>query len=227
MGGGRVGHRTSTISTATISIMAAWAFSAAPGSSAGTAGGRPIAIRPVPPGTPRWGREWKQAAAKWYDHAFNIGASGCQLRAPRKLSGPRSDLPRCAGPAAGADDLQFPRKRLQALGIYRRRARADRAGHEPDHDRCTAQCGAAITTWCRINRPTIPAAPSRATTPRPAWSTAICRPGKPIIFSSWGRRCSRRMLRTTRPALVGALAYYAAEAITTRYIKNPGPLVHA
>jgi len=27
--------------------------------------------------------------------------------------------------------------------------------------------------------------------------------------------------------LVGALAYYAAEAITTRYIKNPGPLVHA
>ena len=27
--------------------------------------------------------------------------------------------------------------------------------------------------------------------------------------------------------LVGALAYYAAEAITTRYIKNPGPLVNA
>ena len=27
--------------------------------------------------------------------------------------------------------------------------------------------------------------------------------------------------------LVGALAYYAAEAITTRYIKSPGPLVRA
>jgi gluconate 2-dehydrogenase alpha chain len=26
---------------------------------------------------------------------------------------------------------------------------------------------------------------------------------------------------------VGALAYWAAEAITTRYLKSPGPLVHA
>ena len=29
----------------------------------------------VLPGTPRWGREWKKATAKWYNHAFNIGAS--------------------------------------------------------------------------------------------------------------------------------------------------------
>src|SRR5260370_32376357 len=27
--------------------------------------------------------------------------------------------------------------------------------------------------------------------------------------------------------LLGALAYYAAESITTRYIMSPGPLVHA
>ena len=27
--------------------------------------------------------------------------------------------------------------------------------------------------------------------------------------------------------LVGALAYHTAEAITTKYLKNPGPLVHA
>ena len=45
--------------------------------SAGTSNGRPIQVRPVPPGTPRWGRDWKQATAKWYSHAFNIGASGC------------------------------------------------------------------------------------------------------------------------------------------------------
>jgi gluconate 2-dehydrogenase alpha chain len=39
--------------------------------------GRPIATRPVPPGTPRWGREWKKATAKWYNHAFGVNASGC------------------------------------------------------------------------------------------------------------------------------------------------------
>ncbi|MGA2945684.1 MAG: GMC family oxidoreductase, partial [Xanthobacteraceae bacterium] len=44
---------------------------------AGPTNGRPILTRPVPPGTPRWGHEWKQATAKWYNHAFAIGASGC------------------------------------------------------------------------------------------------------------------------------------------------------
>ena len=39
--------------------------------------GRPINTRPVPPGTPRWGRDWKRATAKWYNHAFGINASGC------------------------------------------------------------------------------------------------------------------------------------------------------
>jgi gluconate 2-dehydrogenase alpha chain len=42
--------------------------------SAGTSNGRPIQTRPVPPGTPRWGRDWKKATARWYNHAFNIGA---------------------------------------------------------------------------------------------------------------------------------------------------------
>ena len=31
----------------------------------------------MPPGTPRWGRDWKRATAKWYNHSFGIGASGC------------------------------------------------------------------------------------------------------------------------------------------------------
>jgi gluconate 2-dehydrogenase alpha chain len=31
-----------------------------------------------PPDTPRWGRDdWNKATAKWYGHAFSIGASGC------------------------------------------------------------------------------------------------------------------------------------------------------
>ncbi|MGL1395332.1 GMC family oxidoreductase, partial [Vibrio parahaemolyticus] len=39
-------------------------------------GGRPIQYHPVPPGTPRWGSAWKQAAAQWYNRSFAIGASG-------------------------------------------------------------------------------------------------------------------------------------------------------
>ena len=30
----------------------------------------------VPPGTPRWGAEWKKATAKWYHHAARFNTSG-------------------------------------------------------------------------------------------------------------------------------------------------------
>src|SRR5499426_3305908 len=36
----------------------------------------PIGYRPVPRGTPSWGKEWKAATAKWYQTAMNIGSSG-------------------------------------------------------------------------------------------------------------------------------------------------------
>ena len=47
--------------------------------AAGTTNGRPILTRPVPPGTPRWGRQWKKAVGHWYDRSMSIGAhGGCQ-----------------------------------------------------------------------------------------------------------------------------------------------------
>jgi gluconate 2-dehydrogenase alpha chain len=36
----------------------------------------PIGYRPVPRGTPAWGKEWKAATAKWYQTAMNVGSSG-------------------------------------------------------------------------------------------------------------------------------------------------------
>jgi gluconate 2-dehydrogenase alpha chain len=41
--------------------------------------GRPIMGRLTPPGTPRWGRAWKEATAKWYNHGFTIHASGANF----------------------------------------------------------------------------------------------------------------------------------------------------
>ncbi len=44
--------------------------------SQSTAGGRPIQYHPVPKGTPRWGAAWKAAAAKYYNSSFGWGAQG-------------------------------------------------------------------------------------------------------------------------------------------------------
>jgi gluconate 2-dehydrogenase alpha chain len=60
-----------------------WDFDRAPfgyvgGSTIGTSmyGGRPIAWRPLPAGTPAWGTKWKEATAHWYERAMNITATG-------------------------------------------------------------------------------------------------------------------------------------------------------
>jgi len=43
---------------------------------AGMTNGRPIEHHPVPPGTPRWGSEWKAAMAHWYQKSMSIGGIG-------------------------------------------------------------------------------------------------------------------------------------------------------
>jgi gluconate 2-dehydrogenase alpha chain len=46
---------------------------------AGSNGARPIEVRPVPAGTPRWGSEWKRAVAKYFNRSFSITIQGaCQ-----------------------------------------------------------------------------------------------------------------------------------------------------
>jgi gluconate 2-dehydrogenase alpha chain len=44
--------------------------------SSAQSGGRPIQVRAVPPGTPRWGTAWKKATAQWYNHWFPINTHG-------------------------------------------------------------------------------------------------------------------------------------------------------
>jgi gluconate 2-dehydrogenase alpha chain len=60
-----------------------WAFDRAPHGFVGgynVSGGfntaLPIGYRPVPSGTPQWGKAWKAATAKWYQTAMNISAAG-------------------------------------------------------------------------------------------------------------------------------------------------------
>lgn len=44
--------------------------------SSGTTNGQPIRSTSLPPGTPKWGAGWKRAAGDWYGHGMSIGAHG-------------------------------------------------------------------------------------------------------------------------------------------------------
>src|SRR6516164_6136567 len=41
-----------------------------------SATGRPIGFRPVPPGTPAWGTEWKRAVVRHYNHTLTVNNQG-------------------------------------------------------------------------------------------------------------------------------------------------------
>lgn len=42
-------------------------------------GGRPIQQMSLPPGTPGWGSDWKQAIGEWYGHSMSIGSHGSDM----------------------------------------------------------------------------------------------------------------------------------------------------
>ena len=63
-----------------------WDSSAAPTSAQSTANGRPIQYHPVPPGTPAWGKGWKQAVVKHYNHTVSFSMHGSSVVAAAKLS---------------------------------------------------------------------------------------------------------------------------------------------
>ncbi len=82
-------------------------FIGGPYITAGQTNGRPIQSMPLPPGTPKWGKDWKEATGEWYGHSMAIGSHGSNMSFCDLLSGPRPDLYRPPRPAADAHDLQL------------------------------------------------------------------------------------------------------------------------
>jgi gluconate 2-dehydrogenase alpha chain len=191
--------------------------------NAGMTNGRPIGFRPVPPGTPRWGREWKKATAKWYNHAFNIGASCCNYAHRENYL----DLDPTYRDALGrplvrmtynfrdndykvAEYMQGVLSRLgRAMNPTAMSAPAGRRGNfNVVPYQSTHNTGGTIT----------------GTNPK---TSAVNR-----YLQAWGADNLFVMGASVFPqnasynptGLVGALAYFAADAITTKYLRQPGPL---
>jgi gluconate 2-dehydrogenase alpha chain len=194
--------------------------------SCGGSNGRPILTRPVPAGTPRWGRDWKKATAKWYNHAVNIGASGCNY-------------------AHRENYLDLDPTYKDALGRPLIRMSYDFR----DNDKKMAQhIAGVLDKLATAMNPTIKGKASARTgtynvvpyqsTHNTGGTMIGFDPQSSVVnryCQAWGADNLFVMGASLFPqnasynptGLVGALSYFAAEAITTKYLKNPGPLVHA
>ncbi len=193
---------------------------------AGPTNGRPILTRPVPPGTPRWGHEWKQATAKWYNHAFAIGASGCNY-------------------AHRENFLDLDPNYKDALG--RPLIRMSYNFHDNDYKLANYISG-VLGRLAKAMNPTTMSTPAGIkgdysvvpyqSTHNTGGTMTGTDPKTSVVnryLQSWdadnlfvmGASVFPQNASYNPTGLLGALAYWSANAITTQYLKSPGPLVHA
>ena len=194
--------------------------------SCGGSNGRPIQYRPVPAGTPRWGKDWKKATAKWYNHAVNIGASGCNY-------------------AHRENYLDLDPTYKDALG--RPLVRMTYNFHDNDKKMALYIAGVLDKLATAMN-PTIKGRASSRTgdynvvpyqsthntggtitgnDPQTSAVNRYCQAWRADNLFVMGASLFPQNASYNPTGVVGALAYYAAEAITTKYLKSPGPLVPA
>ena len=183
----------------------------------------PLGYRPVPRGTPQWGTEWKAATSKWYQTAMNIGASGSVMANRYNYY-----------------DLDSTYK--NAFGLPLMRMTFD----YPENERKMGDH--AARTVNEIAKSMNPTSFNPASA-RPSWTVvpyqSTHNTGGTIMGTSPGNSVLNKYLQSwdchnlfvmganvfphnasynpTGP--VGALAYWAADAIKNRYIKSPGMLV--
>lgn len=191
---------------------------------AGTTGARPAATHPTPPGTPRWGSAWKKAVARYYGRSMAISAQIGDLA----YRGHSLDLDPQYRDTCGLPLLRLTydrganERRASAYlrGICERLAKALNPSAMASSDnseghysivpyQSTHNTGGAIMgtepTFSAVNR----------------------------YLQSWdvsnvfvvGASAFPQNAGYNPTGTVGALAYWTAHALTTRYVKKPGPLV--
>jgi len=192
----------------------------------GHSDGRPINYRPVPPGTPRWGSAWKKATVKWYQGATRVGMSGSNYANRYNYL----DLD-----PTYKDQLGRPLLRMTYNFV--------------DNDYKVMEfCMSKAVEIARAMNPTILGQPGvrrgdydivpYQSTHNTGGTIMGTDPKTSVVnryLQSWDAHNLFIMGASTFPQQpaynptgpLGALAYWSADAIVSKYLKNPAPLVHA
>ncbi|MDB5915842.1 MAG: family oxidoreductase [Massilia sp.] len=185
--------------------------------------GRPIEFHPTPPGTPNWGPAWKAAVVRHYNHTSVLNVHGSSVSNRRNyldldptykdawglpllrmtFDFPANDLRMSAFVTAKAVDvgramggeIVSGAGRKSPYTVTQYQTTHNTGGTVMGLDRATSVVNKYLQSWDVPNLFVIGA-------------------------SNFPQNATYNPTDT-----VGALAYFAAEAIVNRYLKNPGPLV--
>jgi gluconate 2-dehydrogenase alpha chain len=189
----------------------------------GSGGGRPIGYRPTPPETPRWGAQWKKATAENYNSTMSVGSQGSSYA----VQGNYLDLDPTYTDRYGRPLLRmtfdFPDNDIRMAGFIANRI-----------EKIAATMGARQVSMSRVKK-SWDSVPSQ-TTHNTGGAVMGSDPSRSAInryLQSWdvsnvfvmGASAFPQNTGMNPTGTVGALAFWAADAIKNRYIHNPGPLV--
>jgi gluconate 2-dehydrogenase alpha chain len=187
--------------------------------------GRPIEFHPTPPGTPAWGADWKKAVVKHYNHTSSLGIHGSSISSPRNYL----DLDPTYKDAWGNPLLRmtfdFPQNDLKMSAYITQKAMEIGKAMGGQQVSGGPRKGPYNVTQYQTTHNTggtvMGSDPSTSVVNRYLQSWDV-----PNVFvigaSNFPQNASYNPTDT-----VGALAYWAADAIVKQYLKSPGPLVHA
>ncbi|MEO8300765.1 MAG: GMC family oxidoreductase, partial [Rhizomicrobium sp.] len=187
--------------------------------------GRPIGYRPTIPGSPRWGAKWKQATVDGYQNAMGFTSQGSSYpvrgnyldldptykdRHGRPLLRVTFDFPDndIAMSHHISDQMEKITKAFNPkfAAVSRVKKGWDSVPYQSTHNTGGAIMGSDPKT-------------SAVNKYLQSWDV-------PNVFVI-GASAFAHNAGLNPTGTVGALAFWAAEAITTKYIKSPGALVHA
>src|SRR6266403_2510932 len=186
-------------------------------------GGRPIEMIYTPQGTPAWGMEWKHAAAKNYLRSFNLSIHGSSM----SQRGNYLDLDPTYRDVHGRPMLRmtfdFPENDTRMSNFLTDRAAEVAHAMNPREIKLNRRVGSWSVTPYQTTHNTggaiMGANPRESVINKYLQSWDV-----PNVFSM-GAGAFPQNAGYNPTGTVAALAYQAAHAISSQYIKKPGPLV--
>ena len=185
----------------------------------------PIGYRPVPRGTPQWGKAWKAATAKWYQTAMNIGASGSVMANRYNWY----DLDPTYRNAFGQPLMRmtFDYKENEHKMGRHAAALVNEIAKSMNPTRLNE--ATARTNWTVVPYQSThnTGGTMMGTNPRDSTVNKYLQSWECHNLFTVGANVFPHNASYNPTGPVGALAYWTADAIKNRYLKNPGPLVPA
>jgi gluconate 2-dehydrogenase alpha chain len=191
---------------------------------AGQTGARPIQTRPVPAGTPKWGSAWKKATAETYQKAMSLGVHGSSY----SYRDCCLDLDPTYKDRLGRPLLRmtfdFHDNELKMSAFLTEKLATIARALDPVELNANPRKGPYSLTTYQTTHNT--GGTVMGSDPRTSVVNRYCQSWDvPNVFVPGGASVFPQNHGYNPTDTVGALAYWTADAITSRYVKAPGQLL--